>query len=164
MALVDPIPAGWTLVEDNDPGWTISGGASYTSTDEIPQLKERLPKGNNSHIGIWESTGATAEITFQGTGVRIYGYQPGEGGKADVYLDKKLAQAGVVWDPKAAFEPNHLFFEKTGLPEGKHTLTIKTVEPGFETQAQGGASVANIDYIFVQGKGAVPADKPAGGL
>jgi hypothetical protein len=160
MAAVDPIPPGWTLIEDDDPGWTIVGGASYRSTDEIPQLKKRLPGGNNTHIGIWEFVGASAAIEFEGTGVRVYGYQPGEGGRADVYIDNKLEQAGVVWDPKAAFEPDHLFFEKTGLPKGTHTLTVKSVAPGFKTLGQDNASVPTIDYILVQGRGTPTPEKP----
>lgn len=107
MAKIDPIPSGWTLVEDDNLGWTIQGGASYISTGEIPQLKQRLPQGNNTHIGIWEYIGAQAGLAFEGTGVRIYGYQPGEGGKADIYIDEKLEASGVLWNPKAAFEPDH---------------------------------------------------------
>jgi hypothetical protein len=118
VAKIDPIPTGWTLVEDDDTGWAIQGGASYISTDEIPQLKQQLPQGNNTHIGIWEYIGAQAELAFEGTGVRIYGYQPGEGGKADIYIDDKLEASGILWNPKAAFEPDHLFFEKTGLSRG----------------------------------------------
>lgn len=159
-APVGPVPAGWTLIEDDDPGWTIIGGGSYVSTDEIPQLKKRLPRGNNTHIGIWEFVGASAEIDFEGTGVRIYGYQPGEGGKADIYIDNKLVKAGVVWDLKAPFEPNHLFFEKTGLPKGRHTLTVKSVAPGFKTLGQDNASVPTIDYILVQGRGTPAPEKP----
>jgi hypothetical protein len=153
VAVVDPIPEDWILVEDDDAGWAIQGGGSYISTDEIPQLKNRLPRGNNTHIGIWEYTGASAEINFEGTGVRIYGYQPGEGGRADIYIDNQVEVSGVIWDLTAAFEPDHLFFEKTGLSEGTHTLTIKSVAPGFETLGQDNASVPNIDYIMVRGRG-----------
>jgi hypothetical protein len=162
LALVDPVPAGWTLVEDDSQAWTIQGGGRYSSTDEIPLLSERLPKGNNSHICLWISVGATAEIRFTGTGVRVYGYQPGEGGKADISIDGKVEQAGVVWDRKAAFEPDHLFFEKSGLAAGEHTLTIKSVAADFETLAADNASAPNIDYILIQGEGAaVLAPAPA---
>ena len=77
--------------------------------------------------------GDTFELVFAGTSVAVYGQK---GGYADVMID------GILVKEDLEIKEDGLFFEKKGLDEGVHVLTVKKV-----ANKKGGNEYLNFDYI-----------------
>ncbi len=66
--------------------------------------------------------GASASVSFTGTGVAIVGRHSQQGGRADVFIDDKKAGEIDAWIPERTHD-NDLFHAE-GLAPGAHTLRI----------------------------------------
>lgn len=70
---------------------------------------------------------AIMQFTFNGTAIRWYGTQNGDRAQAEVYIDDVLDK---TINCGGALDWKHLFYEKTGLSNGEHTIKIKTISSG----------------------------------
>lgn len=108
---------GYTWVNDNDSGWTYSGGAwTYASGSSVPD-------SYNSDEHYINTSGYYAQHTFTGTEVKWIGTTGGNRGKADVYIDGVFDATVDMYD--TAYNYQKVVYYKTGLRDGQHT--IKTV-------------------------------------
>ncbi|QYM64291.1 hypothetical protein [Microbacterium sp. Se5.02b] len=104
----------WKKVDDAYSGLTY-GGAWISNPVASGHLNGTLHYTSNAN--------AYAELAFTGTAVRWTGSKNVNHGKADVYIDGVLAQAGI--DTYAATDTKQrVLFEKTGLSNGPHTLKV----------------------------------------
>lgn len=70
---------------------------------------------------VTSEVGAAFEFTFQGTAIRWYGKRKLDFGIADLFLDGELADNVYSYgEPRMG----QLLFERTGLPEGEHTIRV----------------------------------------
>ncbi|WP_338788148.1 hypothetical protein [Metabacillus sp. FJAT-53654] len=100
------------IIEENDPI------IKYTGT-----WKEVTQDGNSGGaLKISESKGASAEITFSGTGITVLGKRHSLRGLADIYLDNQFVQTIDFSFNTAEFQAE--LYKKDGLTNGKHTLKI----------------------------------------
>lgn len=108
-------PRGETarLIEQEDPSVTWIGSWSIN----------RLPahRGQSARLSM-EST-ARVDLTFTGTGVRVFGYRDEWSGIAEVFVDGSLRAAVDTYSNPARAQVEIYGIE--GLPDGPHTLTIK---------------------------------------
>lgn len=87
------------------------------------------------------NAGASMSITFNGTGIKAYAHKHFSCGAFDVELDgEQLDRIALGEDGADAAKTK--IFEKTGLENGEHTLTLTAV-------ARDGKTGANIDYFEV---------------
>ena len=71
------------------------------------------------------SKGATAEITFEGTGISVAGNWVKDGGKADVYVDGKWHRSiDTYFDYSQQEHRNITLWNDFSLKPGKHTVSI----------------------------------------
>lgn len=90
------------------------------------------------------SRSATAEISFEGTGVTIIGFTNAYGGKARYYLDGKYVGESDAYSE--TFSANVPLFEIKNLQKGNHTLTIRHV--GSNPQSLGANLTLDAIVIF----------------
>jgi hypothetical protein len=100
------------VVPATDPAWTWTGAW----TDETRGANAQVV-GKRS-----ETPGATAEVTFTGTGVALVGPHGRDGGRAEVFLDGRNVATIDAWIPDRTSD-NDLWHAE-GLPAGAHTLRI----------------------------------------
>jgi hypothetical protein len=74
--------------------------------------------GSSRFINI---VGATATVDFAGNGIRWLGYRYDDGGRGEVRIDGKLVATVDQYGPGRDLPFD---WRATGLPNGKHTLTI----------------------------------------
>jgi formylglycine-generating enzyme required for sulfatase activity len=108
-------PAGnGTVVDDDAPGWTFAGWSRYTSVDAF-QETARGGSGAN---------GQSAEYTFTGTGVDVYGWRGPNGGTIRILLDGR--PLGGTASQYATTDRYHQLLGRIGgLPPGRHTVRIE---------------------------------------
>jgi hypothetical protein len=86
--------------------------------------------------------GALAIVSFQGTGVKLYGVLGKKGGFADVWVDRRFAGKRIdFYAPRV--ETNVLVYESPRLRYGVHTLALRVAAA---REPHGGA-YANIDRV-----------------
>ncbi len=79
--------------------------------------------------------GATAEVTFTGTGIVICGHQTTKGGRADIFIDgKKQEQFMETWTPANAYDVD--MWRAWDLGPGEHILRI-VVRPDANEHSEG---------------------------
>jgi hypothetical protein len=66
--------------------------------------------------------GDEATLSFEGTGVAIVGTMTQQGGRADVWVDGKKADAIDAWIPERTYDND--YFHVTGLRNGRHIVRI----------------------------------------
>jgi hypothetical protein len=117
LPTVTPEP-GWVIVDDAAPNvWTYTGSFGDNIVDDSRNLggTQRDP---------WQD-GDSAEITFIGTQVKVYGVKFNGAVTADIYIDDMTTPvaAGVSWDnPTTVYRS--LIWTSAVLSSGKHTLRI----------------------------------------
>ena len=97
---------------------------------------------------------ALARISFEGTGIQVFGYKDSASGFARVELDNTLRHEGLL--DLYASTPEHrvLLLSITGLPPGPHRLVLQVAD-GHRNLRTTGAWIA-IDGFTVIGGTAVP--------
>ncbi|MGH7585291.1 MAG: hypothetical protein ACREMH_03510, partial [Gemmatimonadales bacterium] len=108
-----PPPPTTTRIEETDPSVT------YTGT-WLSQSRSDLSGGT-----IVESleTGATATLSFSGTGVSWIGFRAPFGGIAEVFLDGTLVATVDTCAPTE--QAQAVMYTASGLAEGAHTLVVR---------------------------------------
>jgi len=139
LRVTDPnaVSTLWKHIDDTDPSVVYSSGwAAHTGE----------PADYNGTVHWNDQAGASVQFTFQGTAVRFFGRMQNNTGLADIYLDGVLSASGVntyscCWTTLYRV----LFFEKTGLTNGTHT--IKIVATGQKGDAAGYGTFVEVDEI-----------------
>ncbi len=98
-------------VEDDDPAIT------YTGTWQ----QHNHPAASAGHLTYSGETGATAEFTFDGTGLRWHVAKGPMGGKAKAWLDGAGPLLVDLYSPSLQL----VTLERTGLPVDAHTVVIE---------------------------------------
>jgi hypothetical protein len=101
------------LINVADPAWTFSD--SFSEQAQMWGLAELRYREATS-------PGATATLTFEGTGVSILGLYSDEGGRADVLLDGQKTVSIDAWIPAKTSDVD--YWHASGLADGKHTVQI----------------------------------------
>ncbi len=121
QAPVPPMLEQWDMgipdriVEVDDPAWQWAGPWQTLSAgrDGRPE-RGRVASGK----------GAEATLTFTGTAVTITGRYAADGGRAEVTLDGKPAQAISAWIPQRTTD--NALWHIYGLAPGTHTVRLAT--------------------------------------
>jgi DUF1680 family protein len=120
------------------PFHTYREGEPYTLYLD-PTLPRRLALGDMTFTGAWNKngafkftreTGATAEVAFEGTAVRLIAQRFDDAGRAELRLDGEVVDTLDLYGPGRGlpFE-----WRRTGLAPGKHSLRMTVT--GEETAA-----------------------------
>ena len=108
----------------------FSKGNQTTTYEETNSLikytgnwtKEKHASNSEGNAVYANQKGSKIEFSFEGTGFKWYGLANSYKGIADVYVDgKKVSVDG--YSKTADYQ--HLFYEVSGLAEGKHTVVIE---------------------------------------
>jgi len=101
-----------TFFEENDPAITYTGTwKNYTCA--------ACSGGAMKYAG---QTGANADFSFNGTGIKWIVTKANPLGKARVYLDGVNMGLVDLYNPTAKYQ---VVLQKTGLAAGNHTITIE---------------------------------------
>lgn len=133
------------VVDDDAAGWRFTGWPRYTHADAYSESAH----GNGG------SHGQSAEYTFTGTGVDVYGWRGPNGGTVRILVDGK-----AVGDPESQHATTDRYHQLLGriggLAPGEHTVRIETDE------ATAADQWTMVDYLRVYGEGdAQPPAPPA---
>ncbi len=107
------------IVEAGDAAWRWAGPWATPP----PGRDGRPAQGRVS-----EGKGAEATLTFTGTAVTLTGRYAGDGGRADVLLDGKPAQAINAWIPQRTHD--NALWHIYGLAPGTHAVRVATTGTG----------------------------------
>ncbi|KAJ7364557.1 hypothetical protein DFH08DRAFT_274640 [Mycena albidolilacea] len=120
--------AGKTVViDDNDPSVTYSPKWNPDHSDS------RLE--NTRHVSNTQLDGAWAAVSFNGTGISLFGSPgPDQGFKASVAIDG--SQSGII----SQSQNQNSLFDSGALPAGPHTINVTVL----------GGHQLNIDYFLVK--------------
>ena len=127
----------------------------HTETDKITYTGAWITGGEAGDATRSKVKGETAELAFQGTGVRLYVSNGTGAGLCNIYIDDQLADTVDTYSPTTGSDV--LAFQKTGLPDGSHTIRVENAGPG-----QSGSS-ANINLhrlVVMDNPGAEPSFTP----
>ena len=148
-----PTPAprstpGSVRIEDND------ARVSYTGT--------WFAKSSTRHSGgtarLAMDAGASASLTFEGTGVRWIGLRDAWAGIARVFIDGVLRDTVDTYS--AADQPQQVLFSADGLAAGTHTIRVEAT--GTRSAASGGSWIW-VDAFDVVSEGGAPTATPTTG-
>ena len=138
--------SGPTIIPESDPSITYSG--TWYTNSETPNY------GGLAYLT--NSKGATAVITFNGTGITWFGVQDPYSGLAQVYLD---GTPSVV----DGYAPNTLYqqplFTAQGLAPGTHTLSIQVMH---QRDGETSGSWVWINYFAISNGNSVAGGTSAG--
>ncbi|KAJ6479667.1 hypothetical protein C8R45DRAFT_355244 [Mycena sanguinolenta] len=112
------------LVDDSDGSITYSAG--WQARNDSDTSLERT-----EHVS--EAVGSWASLSFQGTGISLFGSSIGQGSTASVVIDE--SQPVVI----SQSQRNQLF-NSSSLPSGSHTMNITVI----------GVNALGIDYFLIQ--------------
>ena len=101
------------------PNWHDDDDSEITYTGTWWQLAH--PAASAGHVAYSGETGATAELTFEGTGLRWHLAKGPMCGKAKVWLNGKGPLVVDLYSPNLQL----VTLQKTGLPLDTHTVTIE---------------------------------------
>jgi subtilisin family serine protease len=122
-------------IEENDSKINYSGSWTIVSNTKY--------SGGIAKAGT--SIGSTAEYTFNGTGIKVFGATSSNRGKTDIYIDGILYKTVDLYSPSINY--NVLYFEDNNLSNGPHT--IKIVNKGERNPASTGIAIS-LDYIEIR--------------
>lgn len=113
-AVIEEVIIPWTIIEDNDSGWTYDG--FETSYENWNASGAYLTKGYAN---------CKATFTFTGTAVQYYAYRSPKGGLVQIILDGKSYGAFSL-ENHASDQGQYYVkvFEKLNLEYGSHTIQI----------------------------------------
>ncbi len=100
----------------------------HTETDKITYTGAWITGGEAGDATRSKVKGETAELAFQGTGVRLYVSNGTGAGLCNIYIDDQLADTVDTYSPTTGSDV--LAFQKTGLPDGSHTIRVENAGPG----------------------------------
>jgi subtilisin family serine protease len=123
------------IVEENDPQVTYSGSWT-TSTSSVHS-------GGTAKVN--STAGSYAQLTFNGTGIKVLSYTSSNRGKADIYIDGTLSQTVDLYSSTVKYQTP--IFEVNNLTNGAHT--IKIVNTGQKSSASSGIYIA-LDAFVVE--------------
>ena len=105
-----------TRVEDTNPAWTLTAGTRFDPT------ADGLPAAENGSVISLHTASSQAQLTFTGTGIRLYGLVFPGGNTGRIVLDDG-APTTVDWEADPA-QAGQLLWESGTLADDTHTLTI----------------------------------------
>jgi hypothetical protein len=114
-------PETWVPVNDNHSAITYSGDWSYSTTCAGYYQSD-------CHFSSYD--GNSVQFTFQGTGIRWIGGKNDDHGYAQIYVDDKLQSSVSTY--ASSWLAQQLLYEKTGLPDGRHTIRIVVIGGGVQ--------------------------------
>ncbi|OCT15057.1 hypothetical protein A8709_13150 [Paenibacillus pectinilyticus] len=127
------LPIETVKVNDNDVGTGLTYTGSWTHFQN-----DNIYYNNDCHA---TNTGSV-ELTFAGTSVDWYGLVNNDLGRANIYIDGVLDQAGIdLYSPTRVAQK---LYSKTGLSTGVHT--IKVVATNTKNSSSAGTAVVH-DYF-----------------
>ncbi|MFD5922792.1 glycoside hydrolase family 2 TIM barrel-domain containing protein [Kitasatospora sp. NPDC058201] len=91
--------------------WTHAAGQPWSTGDL---------NGTESYSN---QTGDTATATFRGTGIRVIAPKNGHHGIVEISIDGAAPTQVDLYAPAKQFQQT--VFERTGLPDGEHTITVR---------------------------------------
>ena len=109
-------PETWVTIDDNHSAISYTGNWGYTSTS-------RGYYRSNCHFSSHD--GDSVQFTFQGNGIRWVGGKNDNHRNAQIYVDGELQSNVSTYAP--TWLKQQLLFEKTGLPDGRHSIKIVVV-------------------------------------
>jgi hypothetical protein len=110
----------FTVVDDNDPGWTYSPEFySYAWDAEFDGTAHGC-----------EAARGTAEYTFDGTGLELWGWKGPKGGTLEVVLDGGSRGALDLFNADEEVHQTKLF-AVSGLTRGLHTVKFVSISEKF---------------------------------
>jgi hypothetical protein len=124
-----------TRIEQNAPAVTYAG-TWFTNTSQGHS-------GGSAVLGT--EPGATATVTFTGTGVHWIGYRDQWSGIASVFLDGDFLQTVDTYAPGGEYQA--LTWSLEGLPLAQHTLTIMALGLNGPNSAQGWVWIDAFDIV-----------------
>jgi ADP-ribosylglycohydrolase len=124
-------------IDGGDKRWTWTGEWK-TQTRKAPDNSDLLT--HRSAV-----KGATAAISFEGTGAVVAGAYLTTGGMLEVYLDEKLDRKLDVYSDERGDRAGEAVWHVFGLKPGKHT--VRLVVLGERYPESGGADVSVDDLI-----------------
>ncbi|KAI0783850.1 hypothetical protein BC629DRAFT_529107 [Irpex lacteus] len=104
-----------TILDDGDPGISYSGHWASSPNPFSPSYY-------NDTMHRTRQAGASAEISFQGNSIEIYGATSGNHGAFAVDIDG--GPSTFLNGSAAKFFPQNMLYWTDGLPTGPHTLTL----------------------------------------
>ena len=105
-----------TRVEDTDSAWTLTTGTRFDPA------ADGLPAAENDSVISLSTASSQAQLTFTGTGIRLYGLVFPGGNTGRIALDGG-APTTVDWQADPA-QPGQLLWESGTLADDTHTVTI----------------------------------------
>ncbi len=105
-----------TRVEDTDSAWTLTTGTRFDPA------ADGLPAAENDSVISLSTASSQAQLTFTGTGIRLYGVVFPGGNTGRIALDGG-APTTVDWQADPA-QPGQLLWESGTLADDTHTVTI----------------------------------------
>ena len=99
-----------------------------------PAARPRIPHTLVVFSGPWahgagfrytNSVGATAEVEFEGTGIRWLGHRFDDAGRAEVSIDGRVV---AIVDQYGPGRPLPFDWRHEGLPPGRHTIRLRLLE------------------------------------
>jgi hypothetical protein len=121
------------IIESNIPIWYINGNPDYNPENE------GLPAGSDgSVIGLWLED-HYAKISFNGTGIEVYGVTFSYAATGDIFIDGNLVANDVSWVSNPAVS-ERLVFKSNVLANKEHTLRVEN-----------NGDWINIDYLKIFG-------------
>jgi len=110
-------------IAHDDPAWEWAGGWTDAGTEKSRTVRET------------SEAGATASLTFEGTGVAVVGLMRQDGGRADISLDGEQSDILLdAWIPERTNDND--YWHVTGLDPGEHTILI-VVRDDADERSQG---------------------------
>jgi DUF1680 family protein len=149
-------PLTWRLATDPAvefrPFYSFKQGQTYFLYLD-PTAGRRILHGALAYQKAWNSAGqfhftnvvgATAEATFEGTGIRWLGYKFDDAGQAEVTMDDKPVAVVDQYGPgrDLPFDWSH-----AGLSPGKHTIRLKLLESKNPKSKDRFINVAGFDLV-----------------
>jgi len=101
--------------EQNDPAVVYTG--TWTDYSDV-----NFSGGSGKYTSVINST---AEFTFIGTSISLYGYKWTDEGKAEIYIDDVLQTTIDCYNASVLYKT--LMYQKTGLVLGTHKIKIKVL-------------------------------------
>jgi len=111
-----PKPGTVIRVNDSSPRIAKSGALYHTGRGDLGDYKDDLHN---------ISGGGFYTFTFEGTGIRWIGEKESVSGNANVYIDgRRVATVNNANDKRLV---QQVLYEKTDLPDGRHTIHVEHV-------------------------------------
>ena len=109
-----------------------------------PKPSRSASWNDNPQLHFTNVVGATAECTFEGSGIRWRGFKFDDAGRAEVTIDGKVVAIVDQYDPGRGFA---FEWSSPKLAPGKHTIRLKLLEEKTPQSKDRFINVAGFDIL-----------------